>query len=53
MEYSFIDYDNYNELNNLFNNLIKCKNNNKIDEYIKEIEQMIIELNGFSKCVLK
>jgi hypothetical protein len=53
MRYNFIDSNEYIELNDLFDNLIKCKNNNKIDEYIKEIEQMIIELNGFQKYVLK
>jgi hypothetical protein len=37
----------------LFDKLLKCKNKNKIDEYIEEIEKMIKELNGFQKCVLK
>jgi hypothetical protein len=60
--YTFIDsydsYDSYDsadyiELKDLFDNLIKCKNNNKIDEYIEKIEQMIVELNGFQNYVLK
>jgi hypothetical protein len=33
--------------------LVKFKNNDKIDEYIEEIEQIIKELNGFQKYVLK
>jgi hypothetical protein len=49
IKYIFIDYDDYIELNNLFGNLIKC-DNNKIDE---NIENMIKELNGFQKYVLK
>jgi hypothetical protein len=48
-----MDSDDYIELNDLFRNLIDCENNNEIDEYIKQIEQMIIKLNGFSKYVLK
>jgi internalin A len=53
LNYDFIDSDDYIELNDLFNNLIKCKNNNKIDKNIENIEKMIIELNGFQKYVLK
>jgi Leucine-rich repeat (LRR) protein len=57
INYNFTDSNDYIELNNLFNNLIdnliKCENNDKIDEYIEEIEQMIIELNGFQNYVLK
>jgi Leucine-rich repeat (LRR) protein len=51
---NFIDSDDYIELNILFNNLIECKNNHKICEYIEEIEKMITELNGrFQIYVLK
>jgi hypothetical protein len=39
-------------LNDLFKNLIKCYDN-KIDEYIENLEKMIRELNGFQKYVLK
>jgi Leucine-rich repeat (LRR) protein len=53
IKYTFIDCDDYIELNNLFGNLIKCNNNNKFNEYIEEIEQMIIKLYGFKKYVLK
>jgi hypothetical protein len=49
---NFTDSDDYIGLNNLFVNLLKCYNN-KIDEYIEEIEKMIKELNGFQKYVLK
>jgi Leucine-rich repeat (LRR) protein len=52
IRYNFIDSDDYIELNDLFINLTKC-DNNKIDEYIEEIEQMIIKLYGFQKCVMK
>jgi Leucine-rich repeat (LRR) protein len=48
----FMDFD-YIELNDLFNNLLACKNEDKINEYIEEIEQMIIELNGFEEYILK
>jgi Leucine-rich repeat (LRR) protein len=51
--YNFADFGDYIELNDLFVNLIKCKNDDKINEYIEKIEQMIIKLNGFSKYVLK
>jgi hypothetical protein len=40
-------------LNDLFNNLTKPKNDNKIDEYIEEMEKIINELNGFQKYILK
>jgi Leucine-rich repeat (LRR) protein len=53
IKYSFIDSDDFIELKNKFNNLNKCKNDDKINEYIEEIEQMIRKLNGFQKCVLK
>jgi hypothetical protein len=53
VNYNFSNSDDNIELNNLFNNLIKCENNDKIDEYIEEIEKMIITLNGFQKYVLK
>jgi hypothetical protein len=53
MSHNFIDSNDYIELNNLFVNLIKCKNNNRIDKYIDKIEQMIKELNGFQNYVLK
>jgi Leucine-rich repeat (LRR) protein len=43
------DYDDYIELNNLFENLIDC-DDNEIDEYI---ENIIKELNGYQKYVLK
>jgi Leucine-rich repeat (LRR) protein len=49
IECNFIDSDDYIELNDLFDNLIKC-DNNKID---KNIEKIIKELNGFQKYVLK
>jgi hypothetical protein len=32
---------------------MNCFEKNKINEYIEKIEQMIIELNGFEKYVLK
>jgi hypothetical protein len=51
--YEFIDYGDYIELYNLFRNLLACKNEDKINEYIEEIEQMIIELNGFEEYILK
>jgi hypothetical protein len=47
--YTFMDSDDYIELNDLFGNLIKC-DDNKIDE---NIENIIKELNGFQKYVLK
>jgi internalin A len=50
--YNFIDSDDYIELNDLFRNLIKC-DDNKINKYIEQIEQIIKELNGFQKYVLK
>jgi hypothetical protein len=51
--YKFIDSDDYIELIKLFDEFIKCKNDNEIDKYIEEIEQMINELNGFKNYVLK
>jgi hypothetical protein len=48
--YYFTDYDDYSELNDLFDNVYKFDNDN---EYIEEIEQMIIELNGFEEYILK
>jgi hypothetical protein len=51
--YNFIDSDNYIELKDLFDNLLEYENNNKINEYIEKIEQMIIELRGFENYVLK
>jgi Leucine-rich repeat (LRR) protein len=53
LNYNFIDSGDYFELYYLFNNLIKCKNNDKINQYIEKIEQMIIKSNGFEKYVLK
>jgi hypothetical protein len=53
LKYSFIDSYDHVELKDLFNNLIKCKNNDKINKYIKEIEKMFITLNGFHKYILK
>jgi hypothetical protein len=50
--YNFSDSNDFVELQELFNNLIKSENNN-IDESIIKIEKMIIELNGYQKCVLK
>jgi Leucine-rich repeat (LRR) protein len=50
--YEFIDSNDFVELQELFNNLIKSEIND-VDEYIIKIEKMIIELNGFSKYVLK
>jgi hypothetical protein len=47
---NFADADDYIELKNLFDNLLNCKNNYKIDE---EIEKMIIKLYRFQKYVLK
>jgi Leucine-rich repeat (LRR) protein len=43
MKYNFIDSNDYIELNNLFDNLIKCDDN----KIVENIEKMIIELNGF------
>jgi hypothetical protein len=54
--YSFIYSNDFTELTNLFNNLIKCKNYGDFYKYIEkieQIEQMIIELNGFQNYVLK
>jgi hemerythrin superfamily protein len=53
MLYNFINSNDFIKLKKLFDNLIKCKNNNKINKYIEEIEKMIIELNGFQNYVLK
>jgi Leucine-rich repeat (LRR) protein len=53
LNYNFIDSDDFIELHYLFKNLIWCKNYDKINEYIEQIEQMIIELNGFQNYVLK
>jgi hypothetical protein len=50
--YNFIDSNNFVKLQELFDNLIEC-NDDEIDESIIKIEKMIIELNGFQKCVLK
>jgi hypothetical protein len=49
---NFIDSDDYIELVNLFDELVKCKYNT-IDECIDKIEKMIITSNGFQKYVLK
>jgi hypothetical protein len=49
VKYNFTDSDDYIELNELFENLIKC-DCDKIDE---NIENIIKELNGFQKYVLK
>jgi hypothetical protein len=46
-------YDEYIELKKIFDILLKCKNQDEIDEYIEKIEEMIKELNGFQKYVLK
>jgi Leucine-rich repeat (LRR) protein len=46
LQYNFIDSDDYIELNNLLDNLIKCKTYDKLNEYIEEIEQMIIKYNN-------
>jgi predicted DNA-binding ArsR family transcriptional regulator len=51
--YNFIDSNDFIELNDLFNNLVQYKNDDKLDEYIKKIEQMIEESNGFKNYVLK
>jgi hypothetical protein len=58
INYNFINSNDYIKLINLFNNLLKFKkiceiDKYKIDGYIKKIEQMIIELKGFGKSVLK
>jgi Leucine-rich repeat (LRR) protein len=53
IKYTFIDADDYIELNNLFENLINCKKNRKVNNLIGKIEQMIYELKGFEKYVLK
>jgi Leucine-rich repeat (LRR) protein len=52
IKYTFIDSDDYIELNDLFRNLIKC-NNNENDEYIENIENMIEYHNSFQKYILK
>jgi hypothetical protein len=53
IKYNFIDSNDYIELNDLFKNLINCKKNEKNNNLIKKIEEMIIKLNGFEKYVLK
>jgi Leucine-rich repeat (LRR) protein len=45
--------DEHIELTNLFHALFKPENNDIIDQYIEEIEQMVEELNRSQKCVLK
>jgi hypothetical protein len=42
--YDFGDFDVHIELKDLFDNLLKCKNKDKINKYIEQIEKMIIEL---------
>jgi hypothetical protein len=49
---NFIDSNDFTELQELFENLIKSKINN-VDKFIIKIEKMIIELNGFQNYVLK
>jgi hypothetical protein len=51
--YDFIDSNDYLHLKLLFNCLIICKNADETNKYIKEIEQMIDNLNGFQNYVLK
>jgi Leucine-rich repeat (LRR) protein len=60
ISYNFIKSDSYVELENdyikfeeLFDKLMKCFNQNEINEYIEKIEKMIIELKDFEKYVLK
>jgi hypothetical protein len=59
LKYNFIDTDDFMELTELFDNLVKYRNDpvfgneDKFNEYIKEIDIMINYLNGFQKCVLK
>jgi hypothetical protein len=52
-KYDTIDSEEFIELEDLFNNSLKYSNKNEINEYIEKIEQMIVELKGFEKCVLK
>jgi hypothetical protein len=52
IECNFIDFYDFIELEELFDNLVESDIYN-IDESIIKIEKMIIELNGFSKYVLK
>jgi hypothetical protein len=47
IRYDFVDSDDYIELNDLFENLIKY------DDNIENIERMINKLYGFQKCILK
>jgi hypothetical protein len=49
---NFIDSNDFVKLQELFDNLIDS-DIDEIDESIIKIEKMIIELNGFSKYVLK
>jgi Leucine-rich repeat (LRR) protein len=51
--YDFIDSNYYLHLNLLFHCLIIYKNADETNKYIKEIENIIKELNGFQKYVLK
>jgi hypothetical protein len=53
LAYNFIYFKDFIKLINLFDNLIRCKNYNKINKYIQEMEQIITKLNGFQKYVLK
>jgi Leucine-rich repeat (LRR) protein len=53
IKYDFIDIDDYVELKELFHNLIKSENGRQFNKYIKKIEKMIVELNGFQNYVLK
>jgi uncharacterized Fe-S cluster-containing protein len=51
--YNFIDSDGKIELKNLFDDLLKYENKDKINEYITKIEQMINTSNVFQQYVLK
>jgi hypothetical protein len=53
IKYDLDDFDDYIELKKIFDKIICCKNNNKIDEYIEKIEIIINKLYGFQKYVLK
>jgi hypothetical protein len=58
LNYDFTNYDfsncnEYIELTNLFSALFVSENEDKIDQYIERIEQMIIELRGFENYILK
>jgi hypothetical protein len=52
MKYNFIDSNDFVELEEIFDNLIKSKIND-FDKSIIKIEKNIEELNGFQNYVLK